>query len=34
MRKLLPLLILSLCVLGGCGQKGPLVPAPAAELRP
>lgn len=28
MKKLLPLLIISLCVLGGCGQKGPLVPPP------
>ncbi|MFZ8928310.1 MAG: hypothetical protein EBS81_03485 [Gammaproteobacteria bacterium] len=30
MKKLLPLLIISLCMVAGCGQKGPLVPPPAA----
>lgn len=32
MKKLLPLLIISLCVLAGCGQKGPLVPPPPAAI--
>jgi len=32
MKKVLPLLIISLCLLAGCGQKGPLVPPPATEI--
>ena len=31
MKKLLPLLVLSLLALTACGQKGPLVPPSAAE---
>lgn len=34
MRKLLLILLLGSAALAGCGQKGPLVPPPAATQQP